>query len=68
MRIITSKKFESHYTKWVEKRPDIRSSFRETLILFQKNPHSPRLRIHKLSGKLKGYWFFSIGYDLRVVF
>ncbi|MFQ5632984.1 MAG: type II toxin-antitoxin system YafQ family toxin [bacterium] len=26
------------------------------------------MRTHKLSGKLKGLWSFSIEYDLRIVF
>jgi len=36
--------------------------------LFSKEPFHPRLRTHKLSGKLEGLWAFSVSYDCRVVF
>lgn len=36
--------------------------------LFLKNPFDPALKTHKLSGRLKDLWAFSLGYDLRVVF
>ncbi len=42
--------------------------FRSKLELFTVNPFHVSLRTHKLSGKLKEYWSFSIEYDLRVVF
>ena len=35
---------------------------------FMENPFSDNLKTHKLSGKLKGAWSFSIAYDLRIVF
>jgi mRNA-degrading endonuclease YafQ of YafQ-DinJ toxin-antitoxin module len=38
------------------------------LDLFSEDPFHPQLKTHKLSGKLKMLWSFSIGYDLRVVF
>jgi addiction module RelE/StbE family toxin len=42
--------------------------FFEKLEVFVNNPFEPNLRTHKLSGKLKNLWAFSLGYDLRVVF
>jgi len=42
--------------------------FWEVLNLFINNPFDDRLRTHKLSGKLKSLWSFSINYDLRIVF
>jgi mRNA interferase YafQ len=32
------------------------------------DPYDERLRTHKLSGKLKDLWSFSIAYDIRVIF
>ena len=34
----------------------------------RSNPFDPKLRTHKLSGKLKDLWSFSVEFDLRVVF
>lgn len=36
--------------------------------VFQKNPFDASLRSHKLSGKLKELWSFSVEYDLRISF
>ena len=40
----------------------------ERIALFKKNPHDARLKTHKLTGKLKEYWSFSIDYRWRVIF
>jgi mRNA-degrading endonuclease YafQ of YafQ-DinJ toxin-antitoxin module len=42
--------------------------FWERLETFRNNPFDQSLRTHKLSGRLKDLWSFSIEYDLRVVF
>jgi Uncharacterized protein conserved in bacteria len=36
--------------------------------LFSKNPFNPKLRTHKLTGRLEGLWAFSVAYDCRVIF
>ena len=36
--------------------------------LFVTDPYNQKLKTHKLSGKLKDLWCFSLGYDLRIVF
>ena len=45
-----------------------RVDFEKKLILFANNPFDPRLRTHKLQGKLEKYYSFSINYSERVVF
>ena len=51
------KKYSS-YQKQIEKR----------IALFIQNPHDNRLKTHKLTGKLHGYWSFSINFNLRIIF
>lgn len=36
--------------------------------LFRKNPFNPQLRTHKLHGKLKNLWSFSVDNKVRVLF
>ena len=36
--------------------------------IFRKDPFFQTLKTHKLSGKLKDYWAFSITYQDRVIF
>ena len=42
--------------------------FEQSLTKFIDDPFTESLRTHKLSGKLKGRWSFTVEYDLRVVF
>lgn len=37
-------------------------------VVFKKNPFDPRLKTHKLSGKLKDFSAFSISYSHRIIF
>ncbi len=36
--------------------------------IFRKNPFDTRLKTHKLSSSLQGYWAFSLTYSDRVLF
>jgi len=38
------------------------------LKIFVTDPFHQLLKTHKLSGKLKGLWSFSVEYDVRVIF
>ncbi len=38
------------------------------MVLFSLNIFDPRLRTHKLTGKLEGLWVFSIDNDSRIIF
>lgn len=51
-------KFDLKTKKEIIKRIDV----------FLDDPFSPPLKTHKLSGKLKEYWSFSVNYNLRIMF
>lgn len=36
--------------------------------VFRRDPFSPTLKTHKLSGRLQGIWSFSLDYTNRVLF
>jgi mRNA-degrading endonuclease YafQ of YafQ-DinJ toxin-antitoxin module len=40
----------------------------EKELIFRKNPFDPMLNTHKLHGRLKEYWVFSINDKYRIVF
>jgi addiction module RelE/StbE family toxin len=50
----------------VDRELDVR--FWEKVELFINDPFEPSLKTHKLSGKLKDLWSFSLGHDERVLF
>ncbi len=67
MEVSFSDSFNKVYKKKV-KSTNIETEFWVRLELFINDPFDVRLKTHKLSGKLKDLWSFSIEYDLRVVF
>jgi addiction module RelE/StbE family toxin len=67
MEVSFSDSFKKVFRKKV-KSTEIEREFWFRLELFINDPFNSKLKTHKLSGKLKGLWSFSIEYDLRVVF
>jgi addiction module RelE/StbE family toxin len=60
--------FERSHRKRILINKELSKVFDEKLLLFEKEPYHPSLDTHKLSGKLKGFWAFTIAYDCRVIF
>ena len=67
MEVAFSDSFKKSFKKRV-KMTEFEPEFWNRLELFVNEPFSPLLKTHKLSGKLKDLWSFSIEYDLRVIF
>lgn len=65
MRIYYSSKFEREYKKLPK---IIKQLAEEKESIFGKNPFDPRLATHKLSGRLKEFWAFSIDHKNRIIF
>jgi addiction module RelE/StbE family toxin len=53
---------------WSKLNPKRKKETVEKIDIFLENPYSPTLKTHKLTGKLKDYWSFSVSYNLRVMF
>ena len=67
MEVSFSDSFKKVFKKRVNS-TEIEPEFWIRLELFINDPFDAKLKTHKLSGKLKNLWSFSIEYDLRVVF
>jgi len=65
MKIIYTSKFVRKYKKLPAK---VKDTAEENEKIFRKDPFDPVLKTHKLSGKLKDLWSFSIGYKHRIIF
>lgn len=68
IEIAFSASFKRAFKKRVAGNANTEARFWERVETFKNNPFDPTLRTHKLSGKLKELWSFSIEYDLRVIF
>lgn len=65
MKIIYTSKFEREYKKLPEQ---IKILAEEKEKIFRNNPLNPRLKTHKLHGKFKEFWSFSVDFKYRIVF
>jgi len=65
VKVIYTKKFISEYKKLPR---NIRFLLIEKEKIFKINPFNPKLKTHKLTGKLKGNLAFSINYQYRTIF
>lgn len=68
VEVAFSSSFNRAFKKRISGNRQLEEKFWERVGVFTNNPHDPSLRTHKLSGKLKGLWSFSVEYDIRVVF
>lgn len=67
MEIAFSDSFKKAFKKRI-KDSQTETEFWQKVDVFINNPFDNTLKTHKLSGKLKNLWSFSIEFDLRVVF
>jgi addiction module RelE/StbE family toxin len=65
MRILYLSRFVRQYKKLSE---EIKDTVKERGKLFYENPFDPRLKTHKLKGRLEGLWSFSVNFDYRILF
>jgi addiction module RelE/StbE family toxin len=47
---------------------EIKVSSKRREEIFKANPFDSRLKTHKLKGRFKGYWSYSIDYQYRILF
>lgn len=65
MKIYYSGKFAKEYKKLPLK---IKKLAEKKEKLFRDDPFNPQLKTHKLTGKLKEFWAFSIDFEYRIIF
>ncbi|MFA5310561.1 MAG: type II toxin-antitoxin system mRNA interferase toxin, RelE/StbE family [Candidatus Paceibacterota bacterium] len=65
MTIVYTSKFEREYKHLPEEVKDLAE---QKQIIFQNNPFDAPLNTHKLKGKMKDYWSWSINYKYRIIF
>ena len=65
MKIYYSSKFAKEYKGLPHK---VKLSAEKKEKIFRKDPFNPQLKTHKLSGKLKEYYSFSLDHQYRIIF
>lgn len=64
-KIVLSLQFKKSFRKLP---PDIQKQTVKKKKIFQINPFAKSLKTHKLKGKLKNRWSFSVTYSHRILF
>jgi len=67
MEVAFSNSFKKSFRKRIQA-TEFESDYWSCIEKFIEDPFTEDLKTHKLSGKLKGSWSFSVAFDLRVVF
>ena len=65
MKIYYTSKFLSSYRKFPK---SVKLDAEKKEKLFRKDPFDPSLKTHKLTGKFKSFWSFSIDRKYRIIF
>ncbi len=66
--LIRSSAFVRGAKRNVKKHPNAAEDIRDALDLLADDATHPKLKTHKLKGKLEGSWACSAGFDLRIIF
>ncbi len=66
--LIYSSAFKKSFKKFSKGNTVLKNQILKTLEALEKNPYSPTLKTHKLSGNLFGLLACSCGYDCRIIF
>jgi len=65
---VWDKGFKKAYKKRIGNNEFLKKKFWEAIKLFSEDPFHPKLKTHKLTGKLSGLYAFKVAYDCRVIF
>lgn len=68
MEISFSSSFKRSLKKRIKNKPGLEKKFWTKIKIFIDNPFEPSLKTHRLSGKLKDCWSFSVEYDVRIIY
>lgn len=68
IEVAFSSAFKRSLAHAIKRNASRRKRFETALALFIEHPFAESLKTHKLSGRMKGHWSFTVEYDLRVIF
>ena len=64
--LVFTESYNRRALRWLKRHPDLRQQYLKTLQLLEANPFHPSLRLHALSGRLKGLHSISINLSYRI--
>jgi mRNA-degrading endonuclease YafQ of YafQ-DinJ toxin-antitoxin module len=64
--LVFTERYERRAARFLRRHPDLRQSYRKTLLLLEADPHHPSLRLHALRGRSQGLHSVSINLSYRI--
>lgn len=65
-KLVFTDAYNRRALRWLKRRPDLHQQYLKILQLLEANPFHPSLRLHALSGRLKGLQSISINLSYRI--
>ena len=66
-RIVITASYEKRLKRFFKKHPDLLERYAKAMVLLERDPWHPSLRLHKLKGKPAEYHSISFSMEYRVV-
>lgn len=67
IKILTTRIYERQLKKFKNKHPQLKEKYIQTVLMLEKNPYHPSLRLHKLKGRYQEYYSISINMKYRIM-
>jgi toxin HigB-1 len=68
IEISFSNSFKKSFKKTIKNDINLENKFWDKINIFINDPFERSLKTHKLSGKLKDLWSFTVEFNIRVIF
>ena len=66
-RLVITASYEKKLKRFLKKHPEVLERYAKAMVLLERDPWHPVLRLHKLKGRLREYHSISITLSYRVV-
>jgi mRNA-degrading endonuclease YafQ of YafQ-DinJ toxin-antitoxin module len=66
-RLVITASYEKKLKRFLKKHPEVLERYAKAMVLLERDPWHPSLRLHKLKGRLREYHSISITLSYRVV-
>ena len=66
-RLVITASYEKKLKRFLKKHPEVLERYAKAMVLLERDPWHPSLRLHKLKGRLREYHSISITLSYRVM-
>lgn len=64
--LLFTDRYNRRAARFLQRHPELRDTYRKTLLLLEANPRHPSLRLHALKGRLQGLHSVPINISYRI--